>query len=321
MSRERGGRNRHFPVAPATLAAHRVCNGKQVMRPCLAAILMLLACASRAGAAPRVVIEGQVRTGEYAAVVVEGARPGQHELAGENVMPVRWPGGAKVVLPVLAYPGGGAAGDAAFTLDGRPVAPELGDADRRWPWVADGPALGVIDARAYAATAGWRPGRPLAERLSVVAAATAFVGLVAAALRLVDRPGRRLVALLSISLAATAGVLAWDRLRPALAVRQCEVAYDGGVDSWYFAACPASADGPQTLRVAVVGETRPVAFSRRHLELLKPTLTCDAAGRPVELTLTLPPGTQAAVVQRLGGHASLPPPLWARPLVRAVYGR
>lgn len=286
-----------------------------------ATLLVILTVAASPSVAVTARLLGDWRPGEYAAVEVNVAGAGPHELGGENVMPVRWPGGRKVVLPVLVYPNGGTAQDAKLTLDGRPVTLELGEADHAWPWSADGPPVGVVDARAYAATVGWRPGRPLVERLTFAVAAVGFVGLVVVTLRLVRRPRRRLAALLSISLAATAGVLAWDRLRPTLAVRQCEVSVNHRVDFWYFAACPASADGPQSLRVAFVGETRPIAFSRHHLQTLSPTLLCDAAGRPVELTLTLPPGTQAATVQRLGGHSSFPPPTWARPLVRDIYGR
>ena len=288
------------------------------MRTRLVLILLVLGVAGSSAEAARLRLEGPWQPGQFAAVEVDAAGAGPHVLAGENVMPVQWPGGTRVTLPVLVYSGTSAV---RLTLDGRPVTLETAAEGKAILPDAGGPAVGLIDPRPYAATAGWRPGRPPTERRLFAIGAVAFAVLGAAALWLVRRPGRRLLVIAAVCVAATAGVLLWDRLRPALAIRRADVSFAGGVDRWYFAAGPQLLASPQTLRVAFVGQTRPVAFSRRHLDALSPTLLCDAAGRPLELRLSLGPGTQAAVVQRVGDGPTTPPPDWARPLLRGVYGR
>ena len=271
--------------------------------------LVLLVFVSVADAAPRVAIRGAMEPDQYAAVAVEGAGAGEHELAGANVMPVQWPGGADVVLPVLVYPGA----TPVLTLDGDAITAEFGE-PAGFDWSRDAPAVGAVDERPYLSIAAWRPGRPWAERVTVAVAGLTFAAVVGLVLWLVRRPKARLVTLVGLSTLATSAVVAWDRFRPPLAVRR--VSIDG--DRWLFLANPTPA--PQPARVAFVGDTRPVAFSRRHLDSLSPTLICDAAGRPVELRLTLPPNVRAAVVQRTGDGETDPPPDWARPLVRRVYG-
>ena len=274
------------------------------------------------GEAPLVRLLGDWRDGRYAAVEVVAAGPQTHVLAGDGVMAVRWPGAKRAVLPVLVYPGAGPAEAARLTLDGRTVTLDLGggEAADPFPWAADAgtAAVGVIDPRAYAATAGWRPGRPTRERATFAAAALLFACAVAATLGLVRRPKRRLL-----------GSRRWPSSpRPAFGVGSG--AADVGVAavpaprgrgrrSLDFRRLPPSAASPQTLRVAFVGETRPIAFSPAHLRTLSPVLTCDAAGRPEELSMTLPPGVQAAVVQRVASGEGQTPPPWARPLVRSVY--
>ena len=271
----------------------------------IAAILLMCVAAS-----PRVTLRGEPQSERYAPVAVSGAGPGQHELAGANVMPVQWPGGADVVLPVLVYPGA----TPVLTLDGDAITAELGE-PAGFDWSRDAPAVGAVDERPYLSIAAWRPGRPWAERVTVAVAGLTFAAVVGLVLWLVRRPKARLITLVGLSTLATSAVVAWDRFRPPLAVRR--VSIDG--DRWLFLANPTPTTQPA--RVAFVGDTRPVAFSRRHLDSLSPTLICDAAGRPVELRLTLPPNVRAAVVQRTGDGAGDPPlPDWAQPLARRVYG-
>jgi hypothetical protein len=204
----------------------------------------------------------------------------------------------------------------------------LGLADASGPWVAPparGAAIGATDPDIYAAVASWEPGRPAGERRAVFAGAAAFVLLAAACLwagRTMRAQGMSLVVL---SIAAAGAVLGWVALRADLAVRQADVIIAGGSgmqDRWLFLR-GARADQPTDARIAFTGVTRPVGFDRRHLSALSPVVHLDRYGHPAELTLTLPPGFTASVLQRTGGaqrEDSVFEP-WARPLVRQWYTR
>ena len=282
------------------------------------AFALLLMLAQSAWAAPSLRLTTPWRGDAYANVEVVGAGQGEHVLNGRGVaMPTRWPGGRTVVLPLLVGPGA-AEPPLTLELDGAAVRLDVGDlpdvsAEQR-------PIVGVIDERTYAATAGWRPGRPWAERVAVAVLAGAFVVIAATLAWLVRRPGLRVSALAGLSLVACVAVIVHNRTRPPLAVREATIHAGDVADRWLFLSAPASLPEPATPRVAIVGETRPVAFSRSHLEMLSPTLACDADGTPLFVTLTLAAGTQAAVLQRTPAAVpvGLPPP-WAGPLVRRLY--
>lgn len=171
---------------------------------------------------------------------------------------------------------------------------------------------------AYESVGNWRPSRSATERWSVVVVAGG-IGLVCVVLLSQARRHRWTAwVALGLGLATAAGLAAWREVRSPIAVRQAALATGTGhVDEWFWLAAPDRREAVEAT-IAFAGLTLPAAYSPQHLERIAPTLVCDAKGNPLQLVVTIPAGSTAAVVRRRE-DAPINVPPWARALQRRLY--
>jgi hypothetical protein len=237
------------------------------------------------------------------------------------------PGGA-VVVPALVPPEGPTPwsvtlnGEAMLLqvrllMPGESIGAETVAPDVRPDLLAVPDPLRAVMPSTYEAIAGWRPTRPAAERGWTVLTAG---GVIVAVAVLVLRGGRSRWAGLVLLASGAVAFTAWREFRPGVAVREAILTAGPTVaDRWTFFTAPDRLES-EAVDVAFAGYTLPVAFSAEHLALMEVVLTCDPSGRPTGLSVVVPPGSAAAVVQRTSASMVDPPPEWTRP-IRRLYRR
>lgn len=181
----------------------------------------------------------------------------------------------------------------------------------------DREAFDLVLPEAFAPSLGWKPGRPWGDVVILTLLLGGLLAAVTGATLLRLAPGRRLVVVGIVSLVIAGAAMVWAQVRPNVVTRIVDVPRAGGVDRWVFVKGPEAV----TARVAVDGLTRPVVYSRRHLEQLQPTLHLDETGRPGYWSLQLPAGGTGLVLQQVSGdadEAEADDP-WADRLARDLY--
>ena len=177
--------------------------------------------------------------------------------------------------------------------------------------------IGAIEPDAYAPAISWQP-RPGRGGMLLALAGLFLFGLFAATASIYRRV--RLVAIAAVSVSVVVAIFLWAQFRPTLAAHEVDIAAaEAGQsirDRWIFIAAP---DVASEANIATSGVTRPVFFSARHAEQLRPTLFLDGTGRPVRWTLQLAPRSTAVMVQRSVGDVVPSDDSWANDLRRHVY--
>ncbi|MEM6560451.1 MAG: hypothetical protein AAF656_02530 [Planctomycetota bacterium] len=168
----------------------------------------------------------------------------------------------------------------------------------------DGPVLmPVIDERAYLPVSGWEPTADAGVRSQALVGGLLLTALVTAAWL---APKRRGLWIGTAAAVGTVGVVVWaavlDPVRSTSGTVWIESA-DGvtRADRWtWYRATSAT-----TLDVPADTDTFVVAYDRRHLATIEPTLHVDEIGAITHVRLTLPADVTAAVVRVGDGEPTL----------------